>query len=308
LRANRLLVAAFLAGALVLAHAGGAAAATGPTVECGQLTGYTAPDPVAPAAGSLQIGVLTAWEVVPTATVSSAAAARLPSIVNSGPTCVSIEFNLDGKVTSIDFAPQGQVTGHVTFDAGTAMYLFANRLIVPTFVTDAYPGLAALFVASYEAGTSVSLTFSVDVTSGAFIGFDGEAHFCGVASVTKDGDGKIGEAVIPKAVLDAGEVASILGSGGRNTCAAVHAVGTFVAAEGGGGSLSIDTVVTITVAAPAVTPGPTHRPVPIPTLPPTATGDPTPASTDAIPAFPVLVMAIVVLMCLMTRRGAADRG
>ena len=186
-----------------------------PIVECGQLSAYTAPDPTGPTAGNLQIGLLPAWEVLATATVSSGAAVTLPSIVNTGPTCLALDFDTDDKITAIDFAPEGEITGNVDYDSGSGFYVFADRLIVPNFITDAYPGLAALFVTSYQAGTVLAVKFTVDTSTGAFVGFDGQADFCGTASLTAGGDAQIGDAVIPSSVLDPDDIADVLGAGDR---------------------------------------------------------------------------------------------
>lgn len=222
-------------------------AAAGTTVECGQLSAYTAPDPIGPTPGSIAIGSLTPWEITPTATVSANAAATLPSIVNSGPTCLALELDSDDTVTAVDFAAEGDVTGGVDFDGGSGFYLFANRLIVPNFITDAYPGLAALFVTSYQAGTQLTVTFSVDVATGAFTGFDGKAKFCGKAGVTSGGDGNIGKARIPAAVLSPHDSNVLDDASGTRACAAVHSVGVIV--PNSEGEIDVETDVVITVDA-----------------------------------------------------------
>jgi hypothetical protein len=308
LRARRFVAALLLAATVMLTRAGFSMAATGPAVECGQLTAYAAPDPVGPTAGTLGFGVLTPWEVVPTASVSAAAATALPSIVNSAPTCVSVEFDSDGKITSIDFAPEGDVTGGVTYDSGSGFYLFADRLIVPSFITDAYPGLAALFVTSYQAETSLSVTFTVDVTTGAFVGVDGHAAFCGGGSVTGDGDGAIGEAVIPAEVLDASDLTILEGAAGAEVCAAVHASGAVMIEQEG--SLDIDTDVVITLDLPPATPALDDGPAgAIPTMSPTSTLQ-TRASPDG-GNVPVLLLglasAVAVLAATRLRPARAAR-
>jgi hypothetical protein len=293
---RRFALALLVGELIVLAHAGFSMAATGPAVECGQLTAFTAPDPVAPTAGTLRFGVLTPWEVVPTASVSVAAAAALPSILNSGPTCVSVEFDSDGKITSIDFAPEGGVTGTVTYDSGSGFYLFADRLIVPSFITDAYPGLAALFVTSYQAETSLSVTFSVDVTTGAFVGFDGHAAFCGAGGVTGDGDGAIGDAIIPAEALDPGDVTTLEGAAGGDVCAAVHATGVVMAEQEG--ALDIDTDVVITLVLPSASPALDDGPAgPIPTMAATSTVQ-TKASPDG-GNMPVLLLGLAIAVAVL---------
>jgi hypothetical protein len=225
-------------------------------VECGQLTSYVAPDPAGPTDGGLQLGALDPWVVLSTATVSPDAATALPALAGSGPTCLALDLDDFGVVTAIDFAPTGQISGQVAFDAGPGFYLFADRLIVPTFITDAYPGLAALVVTSYQAGTVLDMTFSVDATTGQFTGFDGTAAFCGLGSMTTSGDGRVGDAVLPAAVLDGTDRSRLDDAGNRTACAAVHSTGTI---DQGSGTISITTTVDIDVAAGSValTPPPT---------------------------------------------------
>ncbi len=261
-------------------------AAASSIVDCGQLTGYTAPDPVAPADGSVQLGALTPWTILATATVSPEAAAALPGLVNSGPTCLALDLDDDGNVTSIDFASTGTISGSVTFNSGSGFYLFADRLIVPDFITNTYPGLAALFVTSYQAGTPLSVTFTVDPTSGQFTGVDGTAEFCGPASLTSGGDGQVGDAVIPAAVLDAADVAALEGADGRQACATVRTTGSI---QQNGGTIDLTTDVDINVAS---------APGAAPTPPPTdvAASPPEAPREQEIPAFVILaVIAIVAI-------------
>ena len=237
-------------------------------VECGQLSSYVAPDPVGPTDGSLQLGALDPWVVLATATVSPAATTALPALAGSGPTCVALDLDDFGAVTAIDVAPTGQISGHVDFDAGSGFYLFADRLIIPTFVTDPYPGLAALVVTSYQAGTVLDMTFTVDSTTAQFTGFDGRAAFCGHGSMTQSGDGRVGDAVLPAEVLDGTDRSRLDNAGNRTACAAVHSAGTI---DPGSGNLSITTSVDIDVAAGSValTPPPTSTVVAdIPATPP----------------------------------------
>lgn len=249
-RRLRLATSSVLAACLALTQAGSSVAGAGATIECGQLVAYLAPDPSGPTPGSISIGLLTPWEIVPTATVSANAAAALPTIVNAGPTCVSMDLDVDGKITSLDFAASGTITGGVAFDSGSGFYTFADRLIVPTFITDTYPGIAALFVTSYQAGTQLSVTFSVDVTTGAFTGFDGQAAFCGKAGVANSGDGEVGDARIPAAVLQPADVAALQTESGLNVCATVHAVGTIVPDSRGQIDVQTDVVITAEEAPP----------------------------------------------------------
>ena len=259
---RRLVVQAALASALsLLAIAPASTLAATSVVECGQLSSYTAPDPAGPTDGSLQLGLSDTWTILAAATISPAAATALPVGSGNGPTCLALDLDGSGNVTAIDFAPTGTLSGSVSFDSGSGFYLFADRLIVPKFVTDANPGLAALFVTSEQAGTPLTVTFTVDTTSGGFSGFDGHAAFCGKGSLTSGGDGKVGSAVIPGSVLDAADRKALKNAGSRKTCATIHAVGTI---DSGTGAINITTNVTITVAAAGVTitPPPTSTDTP----------------------------------------------
>jgi len=294
---RRLLRLLAVAGTVLAAAAipVGVAQAASSIVECGQLTGYTAPDPLGPTNGSVQLGLLSPWTILADATVSATAATVLPTAVNNGPTCLALDLDDSGDVTALDISTTGTISGHVDFDSGSGFYLFADRLIVPNFITDTYPGLAALVVTSYQAGTTLTMHFTVDGTTGAFTGFDGTAAFCGKGSMTSGGDGKVGAAVIPGSVLDATDVKRLKGAGKRQTCATVHSVGTI---DTGTGNISIDTDVDIVVAAA----GTTVTPPPTSTAPATAS----PAGR-AQPTLVVLGLAFIgsaVVLSLRTRRGS----
>jgi len=290
---SRILFLALGAALLAFASSVTTVAAASSAIECGQLSAYTAPDPSGPTDGSLQIGTLDPWDVLATATVSAEATSALPTIVNSGPTCLALDFDGGGKVTSIGFAAQGTISGYVSLDLGSGFYLFDDRLIIPPFVTDAYPGLAALIVTSDRAATVLTITFSTDTTTGAFTGFDGHAHFCGPGSITQGGDGQVGDALIPAAVLDANDIAALQGAGQHAVCAAVHSVGTI---DSGTGNLSIDSDVVITSAPSA----------PNPTGPPSDSADAAQATPGgSVPIVPVLAAVVLVATLLTTRRLAS---
>lgn len=267
------------------------------SVECGQLAAYTAPDPSGPTDGSLQLGPSSTWDVLATATISPAAASALPSDVGAGPTCLALGMDSGGKVTSIDFAAQGVLTGTVTFDSGSGFYVFAGRLIIPASVTDAYPALAGLFVSSYRAGSTLTVTFDIDTTSGGFTGFDGHAAFCGKAVPVKANVAKVGKATLPASILSAAAKAALVKDAGQTVCATVHSSGTI-----GPSGISTSAVVTIKLADPAATP------------PATTTGVagqvPVPALSDALAWALILAGASVAMLTILVRRrtSATARG
>jgi hypothetical protein len=294
LNVRRLLIsAAGVASILAMTVGPTSVAAASSTVECGQLTGYTAPDPSGPTDGALQIGLLDPWVIAADATVSAEATSALPGIVNNAPTCVALDLDDGGVVTSIDFAASGTVTGMVDFDSGSGFYLFADRLIVPDFVTDANPSLAALFVTSYQAGTALTVTFSVDSTDGQLTGFDGTAEFCGPGRVSSNGDGHVGDAVIPATVLDGKATKALKMADGDDVCATVHSTGTIDPQDG---SIASTTDVVITAAGPD------------PTAPPTSV-DAGRVTTDADGGslLPVLAIVFASAFALVTRRLRSTR-
>jgi hypothetical protein len=221
-------------------------AAASSLVDCGQVVAYTAPDAAGPTPGSLTIGILLAWTIAADATLSPAIVASLPALAGSGPSCFAMDLDDSSTITSLDFADHGDVVGDVLFDSGFGGYIFANRLLVPTFITDTYPGLAAIFVTSEAAGTNAAVTFTVDTASGQLTAVDARAAFCGPGDLADNGDGVIGAAVIPASVLDAADRKALRGANLRETCAAVRTRGTINITTG---QISLTTTVTITVAA-----------------------------------------------------------
>ena len=163
-------------------------------------------------------------------------------------------------------------------------------------MTDATPALAALFVTSYQAGTELAVTFTVDGTSGQFVAFDGTAAFCGTGSVTSGGDGQVGDAIIPAAVLDDEDLEALEGAGSRQTCATVHATGTI---NPNNGEIDTTTDVDIDVAAAGVTVTP----------PPTSTMDAAAAPAPGRPlrlAWLIVVLAASFVVAARSRSARRD--
>jgi hypothetical protein len=285
------------AALLLLTVGSGPILADTATVECGQLTAYTAPDPAGPTDGSVTLGLSSTWDVLATATISPAATTALPGDVNSGPTCLALGIDGSGKVTSIDFAPHGTITGAVTFDSGSGYYVLAGRLIIPPSVTDAYPQLAGLFVTSYQAGTNLSVSFDIDTTAGNFTGFDGHAAFCGKAVPVKAGVAKVGKAHLPASILSAAAKAALVTDAGQTVCAKVHSTGTT-----GQSGISATSAVTIKLADPAATPPATATAVTGPAA--------TAASSAALAWALILAGASVAMLTILVRRrtGGVARG
>lgn len=280
---------------LAMLAAGPVRAAT--SVECGQLTGYTAPDPVAPTDGALSIGLLDPWPIAPGASVSAEAAAGLPALVNSSPVCLTVERSGDdNRITALGFAANGTITGPVTQETigDVGFYILADRLPVPDFILSGFPGLWALFITSHQAGVSPTLTLFTDPATGMFTGVDGTTGFCGLARVNHDGDGVVGAAIIPAEVLDPEDLAALATAGSLETCASIR-----VLAVQGDEDLSVDTLVTITTAAPGLT-------LPVTNTAPTAVA--TTATPDGTSAWIAIFAAISLGAAVRAARWQAARG
>jgi MYXO-CTERM domain-containing protein len=288
--AERLVAIPALAAALLLAAIPASVAAASSIVECGQVSAYTAPDPIAPADGSLTVGLLPAWTIAADATLSPAAEANLATVGNGGPTCVGMDLDDGGVITAIDFAAQGDIDGAVVPDSGIGGYVFADRLLVPTEVVEAYPGLAGLFTTSAAAGTDLLITFFIDVATGQFTGFSGHAAFCGAGDLAGNGDGLVGLAAIPVALLDADDTAALGDADLAQVCATVDSEG--VVDTENQGQFSVTGEVEISL---------------VPQAPDTSTG----ASKDAPgpgPSPALLGLLLVGLLVLASTRHRTDRG
>jgi hypothetical protein len=210
-------------------------------VECGQVVAFTAPDSGTATDGSLTLGILPAWVIDADAVIGTSAAAVLPSFAGSGPSCLTLDLDGAGAITALDFAAEGTLTGPVVVDSGLGGFVFDDRILIPSFITDAYPGLAAVFATSAATDAKPTATFFVDTSTGQFTGFDARAAFCGDGDLAGNGDGLVGAAKVPAAVLDAADIAILKAANGDEVCASIHAIGTI-----GGSGLSIDTDVKLT--------------------------------------------------------------
>jgi hypothetical protein len=290
---RRAAVATGTAALLFLTVGSGPILADTATVECGQLAAYTAPDPSGPTDGSLTLGLSSTWDILATATISPAATTALPSGGGNGPTCLALGLDGSGKVTSIDFAPHGTISGPVTFDSGSGYYILADRLIIPTSVTDAYPALAGLFVTSYQAGSTLAIAFDIDMTTGGFTGFNGHAAFCGKASPVKANVAKVGKATLPASILSAAAKAALVKAAGDSVCATVHSTGTIDSTTG---AISTSAVVAIKPTAATATPPATASALPQDAV--------APSSNGALAWLGLLIGAAVATLVALARRGA----
>jgi len=198
----------------------------------------------------------------------------------------------------LDFAPEGDISGPVVFDAAHSGYDFASRLLIPTFITDTYPGLAAVFTTSADAGTDATVTFFIEVSSGRFTSVDARAAFCGPGDLASTGNGIVGDAIIPASVLDATDKKRLASADQRNTCASVRTQGTL---DAGTGALTLTTAVTITVDAAA------EPPVVTVTPPATSTVERSRSDSTSLSAPGVVSLWIVCFVLVALARSNRKR-
>lgn len=245
---------AIVAVLALLSNAPAAMAATHRS-ECGQFT-YTAPDPSGPTTGHLVLGLITPWTIAADATISPAVTSAASGLSAGNVTCLGFDLDGSGVITALDFASQGTISGHVAFDAINDGYVIASRLELPTQVLTQIPGLGVIFTTTAAAGTTATLTITVDTASGQVTGFVGHSAFCGKAHIAGGGDAVIGAATVAAAFLDAGDVSQINGAGSRKVCATIQSIG----AVSNSGPPDVQTSVVLSVAAAGgatVTPPPT---------------------------------------------------
>jgi hypothetical protein len=289
-------LAALATLSIVALFAAPSALAASQITECGQFPAYTAPDPLGPTDGSLQLGQLPAWTIADDATLVSPADTVLPSLSGSGAvTCLQIDLDDDSVITSVALVGEGTIEGHVAFESGLDAYLFHDRLMLPTFVTDMYPGLGALFGPSAAGGSVLRVTFLLDASNGVITGISGRTVVCGPPDVDGDGNGLLGDAVIPSAVLDADDVAALTDPAAIDACATIETAGTI---DSGTGELDLVTDVAIAIDA-------------APTAPPTSSSGP--ATGSSTPdnglgwVFVVVIFGVSLVLASVRRPRISSR-
>ena len=258
--------AALIVAVALLANISGVAAAAQTTVECGIFHSYTAPNPGGPTNGSVTFGVLggTPEVIDANATLSPPADSVLASLGGGpAPTCLSVTRDA-GVITAMALAPTGTISGLVTlaadlFGPGQDAYVIANRLVSPVSAVIADPGLAALIKTAFDAGSTLSATLNIDVTTGFPSSFTVTTTISGPVKVLPLGDVQVGKATLPAAVIDAGSLKRLKQAATLGVAATVVISG--VGTPTGSG---VNVVVTLSVSFTAPTPTPSPAPTSLP--------------------------------------------
>lgn len=255
--------------------------------DCGQFRDYTPPDPAGPTDGTITLGQLSPWTIAADASLSSAITTNLPTLIDSQPTCLALDLDDSDRITAMDFAASGAISGPVVYDSGFDGYVFADRLLLPASVATSEPGLEVLFVTSADAGSTLRVAFDIDPATGAILGFHGRTRICGTAELLPGGKASVGGATLPAAALDPADTDAIDEAGTDPVCASIRSVGTIDPSSG----LALTITVVISAAtAPTITP------------PPTSTTPTASRSTRSDVSQPLLLLATFAVGLLTMRK------
>lgn len=239
----------------------GAAQAATTTVECGLFRDYVAPDPVAPADGSITFGLSASPEIIAAdATLVPPADTNLSSLGGGAPTALTVVRDL-GVITSLAFAPSCTLTGDVVFvpdlfGPGADGYTVNDRLFAPTALMGINDGLAALIPTAAANGSQLSIQFTIDTTIGTPSAFHAGVTLVGGVKLKPNGDIVVGSARLP---------ASTVSDAARERLREAHRLGVVatvdVSGEGapdnaapGGVAMAITLAVSFETGTPAPTP------------------------------------------------------
>jgi hypothetical protein len=234
------------------------------TLECGLFRDdYVAPDPGTSTPGSISFGISGPTEVIAAdATLVPPADTALPSLQGGAPTALTVVRN-GGVITSLAFAPTCTISGTPVlvpdlFGPGQDGYVIADRLFTPADLLATNDGLAALIGTAADSGSTFSVTFDIDLSTGVPSGFTAQTTLVGVVVMLDGGDVQVGAATLPSSVVDDDARAELGRSAelGVQTTVVVDGIGTI---DQTGGPLVAITL-TVTFALPEPTPSPSLLP------------------------------------------------
>jgi hypothetical protein len=283
---------------LLLASVASTAVAAQTTVECGLFRDYTAPDPIAPSAGSITFGLNGSPEVIAaSATLVPPTDTTLSSLQGGTPTCLSVTRDA-GSITSLAFAASGTASGTVVlvpnlFGSGQDAYVIADRVFAPASAVVANDGLAALIKTAADSGSVLSITFQIDLSSGIPTGFSATDTFSGLVTLAGNGDVHVGAATLPNSVIDATARAKLATAAGLSVPATVVVNGVGTIDQSSAGGVVINVTLSVTYATPAsASPTPSVAPTPQ-AIPNTAI---TPPRGSQMPAFVGLLVVLASVL------------
>ena len=297
-----------LASLAIFAVVPASVAAATVSVECGLFRDYIAPDPIAPAAGSITFGLSGSPETIaPDAMLVPPTDTALPSLQGGAPTCLTVTRD-GGVITALAFAPSGPIVGTVIlvpdlFGSGQDAYVIADRVFAPTDLIATNDGLAALIKTAADSGSTLSITFQIDVTTGVPTRFNATTTFSGIVVLLPGGDIQVGAATLPSAVIDGVARADLEEAADLDVPATVVVDGIGTLDQSGG--VAVDIALTVGFVPPAVV-APAPTPTRAPALPDTAARPLAPGWLH-FDGFVIALVAVVGGIFVTVRRSRSMR-
>jgi hypothetical protein len=195
--------------AIALLAATGIALGGGETtsVEGGAFFDYVAPDPVGTTDGTIRFGFLgTAETIAFDAELVPPVDTNLPGFGGGTPTCLEVT-RAGGIIIRLAFIAECVVEGDVTFvedlfGPGGDAYMISDRLAAPAEFIATSPEFAALIGVPADAGTVLSVTFTLDMATGVPVSFVGVTSVSGPVTLLAGGDITVDGATLQTEVID----------------------------------------------------------------------------------------------------------
>ena len=237
------------------------------TVEGGAYFDYVAPDPLGPTDGTIRFGFSGTVETIAAdAVLTPPADTNLAFFGGGTPTCLGVARE-GGVIISLEFVDECTVGGTVVrvddlFGPDGDAYLIADRVAAPAAFVEESPTFATMIGVPAATGTTLDLTFLVDLTTGIPSSFIGRTSASGAVALLPGGDIGVGPATLPNDVIDAASRGQLEDAAafGVDATVVIVALGTF----GPDGEPTIEIELTVTYTEP------TPMPTPIPTAAPSA--------------------------------------
>jgi hypothetical protein len=246
---------------LFLVGAGHLAAATD-TLECGVFHDYTAPDPIGDTAGSIAFGLSGPAETIAAdAILVPPTDTTLASLQGGAPTALTVTRE-SGVITSLAFAASCSISGIPQlvpdmFGPGQDAYVIADRLFVPAQLLDTNTGLSALIKTAADSGSTFTVTFQIDLSSGVPSGFVARTTLSGTVVMLGGGDIGVGAATLPNEVITSAARSDLQAAATLGVPATVTVDGIGTLDQSAEGGVSVAITLSVSFTPPSATPAPT---------------------------------------------------
>ncbi len=259
------------------------------TVEGGAFFDFAAPDPLGPTDGAIRFGFTGTVETIAAdAELVPPADTNLAGFGGGTPTCLEVTRE-GGVITRLAFVGECVVEGPVTlvediFGPGADGYMISDRLAAPAEFIATSPEFATLIGVPADAGTVLSVTFTLDLASGIPVSFVGVSTLIGPVTLLDGGDIMVDGATLPTEVIDDASRAALTEASELGVDATVAITGNG-SLQVQGPQPELEIVLAVTFSAPTPTPSGTAVP--------TASQLPDTSSTSSAPGAPTWMLVVV---------------